>query len=155
MIYYSLHYYNCTRARMTSPTRGPFSLSLILGQTIRSKTFLLLLSTRACSPFLSLSSRLFILLCRWRRQSARQQHFLFHLVPDSTDRFVFRQREILEHGMFPDVLRERVAVLIDDPLVFRGIRVTSTNVPGLQSLQLRIDVEPVCAGEFGHASCKG
>ena len=57
--------------------------------------------------------------------------------------------------MFPDVLRERVAVLIDDPLVFRGIRVTSTNVPGLQSLQLRIDVEPVCAGEFGDVSCKG
>ena len=54
--------------------------------------------------------------------------------------------------MFPDVLRERVAVLIDDPLVFRGIRVTSTNVPGLQSLQLRIDVEPVGAGEFGHVS---
>ena len=54
--------------------------------------------------------------------------------------------------MFPDVLRERVAVLIDDPLVFRGIRVTSTNVPGLQSLQLRIDVEPVGAREFGHVS---
>ena len=54
--------------------------------------------------------------------------------------------------MFPDVLRERVAVLIDDPLVFRGIRVTSTNVSGLQSLQLRVYVEPVGAGEFGHVS---
>jgi hypothetical protein len=50
--------------------------------------------------------------------------------------------------MFPHVLRQRVAMLIDDPLVFRRVRVTGADVPSLQRFELRIYVESIRASEF-------
>ena len=41
-------------------------------------------------------------------------------------------------------------MLIDDPLVLGDVGVPGADVPGLQRLALRINVEPIRAGEFGH-----
>ena len=41
-------------------------------------------------------------------------------------------------------------MLIDDPLVLGDVGVPGADVPGLQRLELRINVEPIRAGEFGH-----
>ena len=41
-------------------------------------------------------------------------------------------------------------MLIDDPLVLGDGGVPGADVPGLQRLELRINVEPIRAGEFGH-----
>ena len=44
-------------------------------------------------------------------------------------------------------------MLIDDPLVLGDVGVPGADVPGLQRLELRINVEPIRAGESLNEYC--
>lgn len=70
--------------------------------------------------------------------SARLEHFLSHLKLDAAYRLAVCNRKERGEGRMADDRRERVAVLVRHPVVFRQVRMPGPGIPGMQMLKLRV-----------------
>ena len=85
--------------------------------------------------------RLLVRLERWR--TARLDHLLEIVELEARLGLVLRNGQEVEQVRVADERDIRVTMLVGQPLPFRGVRVASADVLGLQMLQLRVDVVPV------------
>lgn len=77
------------------------------------------------------------------RRPRRLQHLLHDVEPDASLRLVLGNRVVAEDVVMAQVAGQRVAVLVGQPLVFGGVRMTGADVLGLQMLQLAVNVVAV------------
>lgn len=78
-----------------------------------------------------------------RRRSTWLKHLLHQVEPDTRFALVLGDREVVEQVKMSHVRAVRVSVLVDQPLPFAGVSVSSADVLGLKMLQLTVDVVSV------------
>lgn len=90
----------------------------------------------------SLVSAYLVLNLFWR-WTGWLQHALHNSEPNAGLRLIFGDGEKAELVVVAEIAGQRVPVLVRQPFIFCGVRMSSTNIFTLQMFQLTVDVVPV------------